>query len=100
MDVSGQLDIPAALSVDKERKVHIGYQAGWAPGSIWAQRRREIKSAPPLTKIGPRSFTPQSNSQNIIRMIKQRRFNCAGHVARMEEVRNAYILIGKPERKT
>jgi hypothetical protein len=36
-------------------------------------------------------------SPNIIRVIKSKK--SAGHVARMEEKRNAYILIGKPEVK-
>jgi hypothetical protein len=40
------------------------------------------------------------SSPNIIRMIKSRRMRWAGHVARMEEKRNAYkIFMGKPERK-
>jgi hypothetical protein len=40
------------------------------------------------------------SSPNIIRMIKSRRMRWAGHVARMEEARNAYgILVGKPEGK-
>jgi hypothetical protein len=34
---------------------------------------------------------------NIIRMLKSRRMRWAGHVARMEEKRNAHrILVGKP----
>jgi hypothetical protein len=38
------------------------------------------------------------NSPNTIRMIPSRRMRWAGHVARMEEKRNAYrILVGKPE---
>jgi hypothetical protein len=37
---------------------------------------------------------------SIIRIIKSRRTRWAGHVARMEEKRNAYrLLVGKPERK-
>jgi hypothetical protein len=37
-------------------------------------------------------------SPNIIRVIKSRRMRCAGHVARMEEKRDAYrILVGRPE---
>jgi hypothetical protein len=39
-------------------------------------------------------------SPNIIRMINSRRMRWAGHVARMEETRNAYrILVGKPEKR-
>jgi hypothetical protein len=39
-------------------------------------------------------------SPNIVRMIKSRRMRCAGHVARMGEMRNGYnILIGKSEGK-
>jgi hypothetical protein len=35
---------------------------------------------------------------SIIRIIKSRRMRWAGHVARMEEKRNAYmLLVGKPE---
>ena len=37
---------------------------------------------------------------NIIRNLKSRRLRWAGHVARMEQFRNAYrILVGKPESK-
>jgi hypothetical protein len=40
------------------------------------------------------------SSPNIIRIIKSTRVRRAGHVARMEEKRNAYrILMGKPEGK-
>jgi hypothetical protein len=40
------------------------------------------------------------SSPSIIRMIKSRRMRWAGHVARMDEKRNAdRILVGKPERK-
>ena len=39
-------------------------------------------------------------SPNIIRVIKSRRLRWAGHVARMEEGRNAFkILSGKPTEK-
>jgi hypothetical protein len=38
------------------------------------------------------------SSPSIIRMIKPRRMNWAGHVVRMGEKRNAYrILVRKPE---
>ena len=40
------------------------------------------------------------SSQNIIRSLKSRRLRWAGHVARMDESRNAYrVLVGKPEGK-
>jgi hypothetical protein len=40
------------------------------------------------------------SSQSIIRIIKSRRMRWAGHVARMGEKRNAYILlVRKPEGK-
>jgi hypothetical protein len=39
------------------------------------------------------------SSLNIIRMIKSRRMRWTGHVARMRDVRNAYILTAKSERK-
>jgi hypothetical protein len=39
-------------------------------------------------------------SPNIIRVIKSRRMRWAGHVTRMGEIRNAYvILVGNPERR-
>jgi hypothetical protein len=38
------------------------------------------------------------SSPSVIRIIKARMMRCAGHVARMEEKRNAYrLLVGKPE---
>jgi hypothetical protein len=40
------------------------------------------------------------SSPSIIRIIKSRRMRWVGHVARMEEKRNAYsLLVGKPEGK-
>ena len=40
------------------------------------------------------------SSPNIIRNLKLRRLRWAGHVARMEQFRNAYgVLVGKPESK-
>ena len=40
------------------------------------------------------------SSPNIIRNLKSRRLRWAGHVARMEQSRNAYrVLVGKPEEK-
>jgi hypothetical protein len=40
------------------------------------------------------------SSPSIIRLIKSRRIRWAGHVARMEEEKNAYtLLVGNPEEK-
>ena len=40
------------------------------------------------------------SSPNIIRSLRSRRLRWAGHVARMEQSRNAYkVLVGKPEGK-
>ena len=40
------------------------------------------------------------SSPNIIRSLKSRRLRWAGHVARMEQSRNAYrVSVGKPEGK-
>ena len=40
------------------------------------------------------------SSPNIVRVIKSRRMRWAGHVARMDDKREAYrILVGKPEGK-
>ena len=40
------------------------------------------------------------SSHNIIRDLKSRRLRWAGHVARIEQSRNAYrVLMGKPEGK-
>jgi hypothetical protein len=40
-------------------------------------------------------------AKHIIIMMKSRRMRWAGHVARMEDKRNAYrILVGKPEEKS
>jgi hypothetical protein len=37
------------------------------------------------------------SSPSIIRVIEVRRMRWAGHVARMGEMRGAYILVGRPE---
>jgi hypothetical protein len=40
------------------------------------------------------------SSPNVMRQMKSRRMRWAGHVARMEEGRNVYmVLVGKPEGK-
>ena len=40
------------------------------------------------------------SSPNIIKSLKSRRLRWAGHVARMEQSRNAYrVIVGKPEGK-
>jgi hypothetical protein len=40
------------------------------------------------------------SSQNIVKVIKSRRTTWVAHLARMEDIKNAYIiLVGKPEAK-
>ena len=46
------------------------------------------------------SYMHLYSSPNIIRNLKSRLLRRAGHVARMEQSRNAYrVLVGKPEGK-
>jgi len=40
-------------------------------------------------------FGPMYASQNVIRVIKSRWMKLVGHVEGMEEMRNAYIFVGK-----
>jgi hypothetical protein len=41
LEVSGQLNAPAALPPRNEHPVLIWYEAGWAPESVWTPWRRE-----------------------------------------------------------
>jgi hypothetical protein len=41
MEVSGQLHAPAALPLEKEPPVLIGYEVGWAPEPAWRLWNRE-----------------------------------------------------------
>jgi hypothetical protein len=41
MEVSGQLQAPAAQPPGKQPPVPIVYEAGWAPGLVWTLWRRE-----------------------------------------------------------
>jgi hypothetical protein len=51
-------------------------------------------------KLHNEEFNDVYSSPSIIRMMKTRRMRWAGHVERMEEKRNAYmLLVGKPEGK-
>jgi hypothetical protein len=53
-----------------------------------------------LKKIHNEELHNLYSSPNIIRMIKSRRMRWVGHVARMEDKRNAYrILVGQIEGK-
>jgi hypothetical protein len=46
MEVSGQLNAPAALLPGKQPLVPIGYYARWAPEPVWTRWWREKFSAP------------------------------------------------------
>jgi hypothetical protein len=50
-------------------------------------------------KLHNEEFHNLYSSPNIIRMVKSKRMRRAGHVARMGEKRNAYRILGKPERR-
>ena len=51
-----------------------------------------------LHNAEPRSLL--YSSANIIRILKSRRLRWAGHIARMEQSRNAFrVLVGRPEGK-
>ena len=53
-----------------------------------------------LRKLHNYELNALYSSPNIIRSLKSRRLRWAGHVARMEQSRNAYrVLVGKPEGK-
>jgi hypothetical protein len=53
-----------------------------------------------LGKLHNEEFHNLYSPPRIIRMIKSRRMRWAGHVPRMEETRNAYMmLLGRPEGK-
>jgi hypothetical protein len=52
MEVSGQLDAPAALSPGKQPPVPIGEEGGWVPKSAWIFWRE--KDVLPLSGMEPR----------------------------------------------
>jgi hypothetical protein len=64
--------------------------------SIFGPKRDEVTGG--WRKVHNEKFHDLYSSSSIIRIIKSRRMRWAGHVARMEEKRNAYrLLVGKPE---
>jgi hypothetical protein len=64
---------------------------------IFGSQREEDGS---WRKLHNDEFHKLYSSPNIVRMIKSRRMRWAGHVARMEEVRDVYrVLVGRPEGK-
>jgi hypothetical protein len=50
-------------------------------------------------KLHNEEFHSLNSSPNTIRMIKPRRVRWVGHVARMGNMKNVNILVGKPEGK-
>jgi transcription termination factor 2 len=65
---------------------------------IFGPKRDEVTGE--WRKLHNKELRDLYSSPSIIRIIKSRRMRWAGHVARMEEKRNAYrLLVGKPEGK-
>jgi hypothetical protein len=65
---------------------------------IFQAKRDEVTGG--WRKLHNKELHNLHSSPNIIRMMPPRRMRWAGHVARIEEDRNAYgILVGKPEGK-
>jgi hypothetical protein len=64
---------------------------------IFGPKRNEVTAE--WRKLHNKELHDLYSSPSIIRITKSRRMRWAGHVARMEEKRNAYRLsVGKPER--
>jgi hypothetical protein len=65
---------------------------------IFGSKRDEVTGD--WRKLHNEEFHNLYSSPSIIRVVKSRRMRWAGHIARMEEKRNAYrILVGEPEGK-
>jgi PAS domain-containing protein len=65
---------------------------------IYGPRRDEVTGG--WRRLHDEELCDLYSSPSIIRMIKSMRMRWAGHVARMEENRNAYrLLVGKPDGK-
>jgi hypothetical protein len=65
---------------------------------IFGPKRDEVMGV--CRKLHNEELCDLYSSLSIIRIIKSRRMRWVGHVARMEEKRNTYmLLVGKPERK-
>jgi hypothetical protein len=62
---------------------------------IFGPKRDEVRGG--WRKLHNEELHGLYSSPSIVRVIKARRMRSAGHVARMGEVRGAYILVGKPE---
>jgi hypothetical protein len=65
---------------------------------IFGPKRDEVTGE--WRKLHNEELCDSYSSPSIIRIMKPMRMRWAGHVARMEEKRNAYrLLVGKPEGK-
>ena len=68
------------------------------PRKIFRAKRDEITGE--WRKLHNAELHALYSSPNIVRNLKSRRLKWAGHVARMEQFRNANrVLVGKPESK-
>jgi hypothetical protein len=65
---------------------------------IFAPKREEVAGG--WRRLHNEELHNLYSSPDVIRVIKSRKMTSMGHVARMGEMRNAYIiLVGKPEGK-
>jgi hypothetical protein len=65
MEVSGQLHDTAALPPGKELPVPIGYEAGWAPESVWLRWRRQKSCSAGDCQL----FSPKHLLQTAVRIV-------------------------------
>jgi hypothetical protein len=65
---------------------------------VFGPKRDEVMGE--LRKLHNKELYDLYSSLSVIKIIKSQRMRWSGHVARMEEKRNAYrLLVGKPEGK-
>jgi hypothetical protein len=74
MEVRGQLHIQVTFPPWKESPLRTGYEAGWAPDSVWTRQRREKHPFP--APAGCRSSISQPVIQSLYRLIYSGSLTC------------------------